>query len=57
MESWYELVKTKKRKRVVTLHNNLKLDNLIKNNQTFLISWDKSKIDMPIYDIVNFYNR
>lgn len=57
MESWYELVKTKKRKRVVTLHNNLKLDNLIKNKQTFLISWDKSKIDMPIYDIVNFYNR
>lgn len=56
-ENWYELVKDKKRKRVVTLHNNLKLDNLIKNNNSYLISWDKSKIDLPIYDFVNFYNN
>lgn len=57
LEEWYELTKEKTKKRVVTLHNNLKLDNLIKNKKTYLISWDKSKIDMPIYDIVNFYNR
>ena len=57
LENFYELVKDKKRKRVVTLHNNLKLDNLIKNDNIFLISWDKSKIDLPIYDLVNFYNN
>ena len=57
IDSWYELVKDKKRKRVVTLHNNLKLDNLIKNKDSYLISWDKSKIDLPIYDFVNFYNN
>ena len=57
LEKWYELVKDKKRKRVVTLHNNLSLDNLIKNKNIYLISWDKSKIDLPIYDIVNFYNK
>ncbi len=56
IELWYEMVKDKKRKRVVTLHNNLKLDNLIKNKGVYLISWDKSKIDLPIYDLVNFYN-
>lgn len=57
IESWYELVKDKKRKRVVTLHNNLKIDNLIKNRNSYLISWEKSKIDLPIYDFVDFYNR
>lgn len=57
INSWYELVKDKKRKRVVTLHNNLKLDNLIKNKDSYLISWNKSKIDLPIYDFVNFYNN
>lgn len=57
LDSWYELVKDKKRKRVVTLHNNLKLDNLIKNKNIYLISWDNSKIDLPIYDFINFYNK
>lgn len=57
LESWYELIKDKKRKRVVTLHNNLKLDNLIKNKGTYLISWDNSKVDLPIYDFVNFYDK
>ena len=56
LNHWYDLIKDKKRKRVVTLHNNLKLDNLIKNKNMYLISWDNSKIDMPIYDLVNFYN-
>ena len=56
LENWYELIKNKKRKRVVTLHNNLKLENLIKNKNIYLISWENSKIDLPIYDFVNFYN-
>ncbi len=56
IDKWYDLVKDKKRKRVVTLHNNLKLDNLIKNKHIYLISWDKFKIDFPIYDLVDFYN-
>lgn len=56
IDEWYELVKDKKRKRVVTLHNNVSTDHILKNSDTYLISWDKSKIDMPIYDFVNFYN-
>ena len=42
---------------MVTLHNNLKLDNILKNKNIYLISWDKSKIDSPIFDLVQFYNR
>ena len=57
LSHFLEVTKDKKRKRVVTLHNNLKLDNLIKNDKIYLISWDKSKIDSPIYDLVEFYNR
>ncbi|MBO6145284.1 MAG: hypothetical protein J6O62_00600 [Bacilli bacterium] len=57
LEKFIEIVKNKKRKRVVTLHNNIKLDNLIKNNKIYLISWDKSYIDNPIYDLIDFYNR
>ena len=57
LDKWFELVKGKNKKRVVTLHNNLKLENLIKNKNIYLISWDKSKIDSPIYEILNFYDR
>ena len=57
LESWYEIVKTEKRKRVVTLHNNLKLDNIIRNKSVYLIGWEYSKIDSPIYDFINFYNN
>ena len=56
IDEWYELVKNKKRKRVVTLHNNISTDHILKNGDTYLISWDKSKIDIPIYDFVKFYN-
>ena len=57
LEKYYEIVKDKKRKRVVTLHNNLKLDNIIKNENTYLISWDNNKVDLPIYDLIDFYNK
>lgn len=57
LEQWYEIVKNEKRKRVVTLHNNLKLDNIIRNKSVYLIGWEYSKIDSPIYDFVNFYNN
>ena len=55
IDEWYELVKDKKRKRVVTLHNNMDTTHLLKNKDTYLISWENSKVDIPIYDFVNFY--
>ena len=57
LENWYNLVKDKENKRVSFIHNNLKLSHYIKNEKEYLISWDKSKFDMPIYDLYNFYKN
>ena len=46
-----------KRKRVVTLHNNVDTTNLLRNEHSYLISWNNSSVDMPIYDIINFYDK
>lgn len=46
-----------KRKRVVTLHNNLDTSNLLRNDNIYLISWGKNYVDMPIYDLLLFYNK
>ena len=53
INKWYELVKNKRRIRVVNIHNNLSLEHYIKGNKPYLISWEKSKIDNPIYDLYN----
>lgn len=55
INKWYELVKDKRRIRVVNIHNNLSLEHYIKGNKPYLISWEKSKIDNPIYDLYNLY--
>lgn len=55
LEKWYEYVKEIDKKRVVLNHNNLKLSHYLKNENAYFISWDKSKFDMPIYDLYNLY--
>ena len=57
LDNWYELVKDNKKERVALIHNNLCLDHLIRNENSYLISWDKSKFDNPIYDLYNFYKN
>ena len=57
LDNWYELVKESKKQRVVLIHNNLSLDHLIRNENSYLISWDKAKFDNPIYDLYNFYKN
>lgn len=57
IDKWYELVKEKRKQRYVVLHNNLELDHFIKNNDSYLISWEKSKIDIPIFDIYKLYKK
>ncbi|MDD4036560.1 MAG: hypothetical protein PHS45_04485 [Bacilli bacterium] len=57
LKKWYELIKDNRKKRVVTLHNNLELDHLIKKDEAFLISWEASKEDMPFYDLYDFYKK
>ncbi len=57
LEEWYELVKNKRRQRFVVLHNQLELDHFIKNKNPYLISWDKAKEGIPIFDIYKLYKK
>lgn len=57
IEKWYELVKEKNKKRLVVLHNNLELNHFITNEKDYLISWNKSRIGIPIFDIYKLYNK
>lgn len=57
IELWYKLVKDKTKQRSVVLHNNLDLSHFFKNDKSYLISWDKAKIGIPIFDIYILYKR
>jgi len=57
IDKWYELVKDKKKDRFVVIHNNLDLSHFLRNDASYLISWDKSRIDKPIFDLYKLYKR
>ena len=57
LEEWYSLSSDKKSKRVVLLHNNLKLDHFLKGEEDYLISFEKAKFDTPVLDLVKFYKN
>lgn len=55
IEKWYKIKSKLTKERVVQLHNNLSLDHLLEDDNKYLISWNYSKKDIPIYDFINFY--
>lgn len=57
LETWRELVSDKKKQRVVVLHNNLDLSHFIKNDNSYLLSWDRAKFDMPLFEIYKLYRK
>lgn len=57
IDKWYNIIAKKKKVRLVTIHNNLDIDNYLRSDKGYLLSWDKSKTDMPIYDLLNFYKK
>src|SRR5574344_2024859 len=57
INNWYKIVKDKKKQRLVVLHNNLSLDHFIRSDIPYLISWEKSKIDIPIFDLYKLYRN
>ena len=57
IDKWYELIKNKKNFRVVTIHNYLELNHLIKGDNTYLISWDRASKASPIYDLLSLYQN
>lgn len=57
LDDWYEMMKKKTKQRIVFLHNNLDTNHIIRNDGNVLISWNKSKRGLPIYDFISFYKR
>ena len=57
LEKWYSKIKDKKKMRVVNINNNICLEHFLKSEKPYFISWNNSKIDMPIYDLLCFYKR
>lgn len=57
IEEWYKQIEDSKNERVVNIHNNITLDHYIKSEKPYLISWNKSRIDSPIYDLLSFYKN
>lgn len=57
IQEWYKIIKDKKKERLVVLHNNLSLDHFIRSDIPYLISWDKARIDIPIFDLYKLYKR
>ena len=57
LNKWQELVKDKRKQRYVVIHNNLDIDHFLKDQNNYLISWDKSRIDLPIYDLYKLYKK
>lgn len=57
LQKWHDMVKDKRKQRYVVIHNNLGVDHFLKENGEYLISWDKAKIDLPIYDLYKLYKK
>lgn len=57
VEEWLNSINGLNKMRVTIVHNNLDLSHYIKNNKDYLTSWDKSKIDIPVFDLYNLYNN
>lgn len=57
LDNWYDLVKEKTKTRVSVIHNNLNTEHFIKGDRDYLLSWEHSKIDTPIIDLVVFYKN
>ena len=57
LDELYEKVKNEQSIRVALLHNNISLDHVITNNKIYLISWDKSYFNNPVYELEMFYRK
>ena len=57
LEEWFNLVKDTKKRRYALIHNNLKIDHFRKNEKPYLISWERAKSEIPIYDYYVLYKN
>ena len=57
LEKWREKTNKLDKMRVSVVNNNLSLSNYKRNDKPYIINWNKSKIDIPIFDLYNFNNN
>lgn len=57
VDLWYQMVSNSNKERTCLIHNNVSLDHLLINDNNYLVSWDKSRVDRPIIDLVSFYKK
>lgn len=57
LDNWYDNAKDDLKERVAFVHNNLETDHLLEGPKNYLVSWEKAKIDSPILDLINFYQK
>ena len=57
IDEWYRLIENDNKERVSMTHGNPGLDHIIKNDRTYLISWNNAKIESPIIDLVTLYHN
>ena len=59
IKDWYEIInnKDKNRMRVCVINNDLSLNHFYDEKEGYLTNWNKSRIDMPIFDLYKLYIR
>ncbi len=56
-DAWFLRVKDQNKMRVCLIHNNLKLEHFLKNEEAYLISWEEYTFDTPVLDLFHFYQN
>lgn len=57
IDMWYSIIKENHKVRYAYIHGNLEESHLIEGNDLYFISWDHSRIDLPIYDLETLYRK
>lgn len=57
IDIWYKEIENIKKERHVLLHQNLKISNVLEDNNKYLTDWSNSKKGPVIYDFLNFYKN
>lgn len=57
LDNWYDMIRESKKQRVALVHNNLDLSHIIIGKRPYLISWERSKVDMPVNDLIALYSK
>ncbi len=57
IEEYYKEIDNKNKERIARVHGNLSLDHIIESDEKYLISWNNSRMDTPVIDLIKFYKK